>query len=54
MEAWSRFHANYSRRTLGIIATVQRECTYPKPAKIRKSGEIGDDAAGGKVESHDV
>ena len=33
MEAWSRLHANCSRRTLGIIFWVQRECMYPEPAK---------------------
>ena len=33
VESWARLHANYSRRTLGIIFRVQRECMYPKPAK---------------------
>ena len=30
---WARLHANYSRRTFGRMLKVQRECTYPKPAK---------------------
>ena len=33
MGAWVRLHANYSRRTLGRMFRVQRECMYPKPAK---------------------
>ena len=31
--AWARLHANQSRRELGRMFTVQRECMYPKPAK---------------------
>ena len=33
VRAWARLHANYSRRTLGRMFRVQRECMYPKPAK---------------------
>ena len=33
MRAWARLHANYSRRTLGRMLRVQRECMYPKLAK---------------------
>ena len=33
VRAWARLHANYSRRTLGRIFRVQRECVYPKPVK---------------------
>ena len=33
VEARARLHANYSRRTLGRMFRVQRECMYPKPAK---------------------
>ena len=43
VDAWSRLHANHSRRTLGIKFRVQRECMFPKPAK---------DAS--LVNSHDV
>ena len=31
--AWTSLHAKYSRRTLGKIYRVQRECMYPKLAK---------------------
>ena len=31
--AWARLHANYSRRMLGRMFRVQRECMYPKPVK---------------------
>ena len=31
--AWARLNANHSRRTLGRMFRVQRECMYPKPAK---------------------
>ena len=31
--AWAKLHANYSRRTLGRMFRVQRECMYPKPTK---------------------
>ena len=30
VRAWARLHANYSRRTLGRMFRVQRECMYPK------------------------
>ena len=33
VRAWARLHANYSRRTLGRMFRVQRECMYPKPVK---------------------
>ena len=33
VRAWARLHANYSRRTLGRMFRVQRECMCPKPAK---------------------
>ena len=33
VRAWARLHANYSRRTLGRMFRVQRECMYPKPLK---------------------
>ena len=33
VRAWARLHANYSRRTLGRMFRVQRECMYPKLAK---------------------
>ena len=33
VRAWARLHANNSRRTLGRMFRVQRECTYPKPVK---------------------
>ena len=33
VRAWARLHANYSRRTLGRMFRVQRECIYPKPVK---------------------
>ena len=29
VDAWSKLHANCSRRTLAIMFRVQRECTYP-------------------------
>ena len=33
VEAWGKLHASYSRRTMGRMFRVQRECMYPKPAK---------------------
>ena len=33
VRAWARLHANYSRRTLGPVFRVQRECMYPKLVK---------------------
>ena len=30
---WVRLHANYSRRTLGRMFKVQRECMYTRPVK---------------------
>ena len=33
VRAWARLRANYSRRTLGRMFRVQRECMYPKPVK---------------------
>ena len=33
VRAWARLHVNYSRRTLGIMFRVQRECMYPKLVK---------------------
>ena len=33
VRAWARLHANCSRRTLGRMFRVQRECMYPKPVK---------------------
>ena len=31
--AWASLHANYSRGTLALTFTLQRECMNPKPAK---------------------
>ena len=33
VRAWARLHTNYSRRTLGRMFRVQRECMYPKLVK---------------------
>ena len=33
VRVWARLHANYSRRTLGRMFRVQRECMYPKTVK---------------------
>ena len=33
VEAYGKLHENYSRRTLGRMFRVQRECMYPKPVK---------------------
>ena len=33
VRAWARLHANFSRRKLGRMFRVQRECMYPKPVK---------------------
>ena len=33
VEAWSKLHANFSRKMLGIMFRVQRECMYPKAVK---------------------
>ena len=33
VRSWARLHANYSRRTLGRMFRVQRECMYPKLVK---------------------
>ena len=33
VRAWARLHANYSRRTLGRMFRVQRECMYPMLVK---------------------
>ena len=52
VEAWLLLFANYSRRTLGLILRVLRGCMYPKPAK--DVSQLGDQAARGEVESHDV
>ena len=34
VRAWARLHVDYSRRTLGTMFRVQRECMYPKPVKV--------------------
>ena len=39
VRSWARLHANCSRRTLGRMFRVQRECMYPKPAK--DVGQVG-------------
>ena len=33
VEAWSKLHANNSRRALRRVFRVQRDCMYPKAAK---------------------
>lgn len=33
VEAYGKLHANYSKRTLGRMFRVQRECMYPKAVK---------------------
>ena len=54
MKEW-RLSRDSARTTaeeqLGTIFRVQRECMCPRR---RKSGEFGDHAVGGEVESHDV
>ena len=36
-EAWGRLHANYSRRTMGRMFRVQRDCLYPPVVKDLKT-----------------
>ena len=34
VKVWRKLYENESRRTLGRLFWVQRECMYPKPAKV--------------------
>ena len=40
VEAYGRLHKEYSRRTLGRMFRVQRECMYPKAAKDLSSVKL--------------
>ena len=54
VRAWARLHANYSRRTLGMMFRVQRECMYPKPVKDVGQVRLAIMQLGGEVEGDDV
>ena len=53
-EAWSRLHASYNRRTLGIMFRVQRRVDVSQNSEGRRSSEGSDYAAGRTLEEHEL
>jgi len=48
VKAFGVLHARYSRRTMGRMFRMQKECMYPKPVKA-----VGEVAGAGEVEEDD-